>query len=156
MSGQLDLPDQSPLFHAQQARRYERQRLIAEYEAAFDCRLIVLIDAIFPYSTTFLEELIFDAKPTEDLHLLLNSPGGDGETAVRLVRSCQARCRELTVIVPDLAKSAGTLLAIGAHHIVMGPMKRSRSGRSAVPATGRLAGRREGHHRRRGRRHQEG
>jgi Serine dehydrogenase proteinase len=122
MSGQVDLPDQSPLFHAQQAGRYERQRLISEYEAAFSCRLIVLIDAIFPYGTTFLEELIFDADPTEDLHMLLHSPGGDGETAVRLVRSCQARCRELTVVVPDFAKSAGTLLAIGAHHIVMGPM----------------------------------
>jgi hypothetical protein len=43
------------------------------------------------------------------------------QPAVRLVRSCQTRCRELTVIVPDVAKSAGTLLAIGAHHTLMGP-----------------------------------
>src|SRR5205823_5550063 len=45
----------------------------------------------------------------------------DGETAVRLVRAAQARCRELTVLVPNQAKSAGTLLAMGAHHILMGP-----------------------------------
>ncbi len=47
--------------------------------------------------------------------------GGDGETAVRLVRSAQSRCKELTVIVPDIAKSAGTIMVLGAHHIIMGP-----------------------------------
>ncbi len=52
---------------------------------------------------------------------MLDFPGGDGETAVRLVRSAQARCKELTVIVPNQAKSAGTLFVMGAHHIVMGP-----------------------------------
>ncbi len=51
---------------------------------------------------------------------MLASPGGDGETAVRLLRAAQAHCRELSVIVPDAAKSAATLLALGAHHIVMG------------------------------------
>jgi len=80
-----------------------------------------MIDAIFPFSVTLLEELIAGADPAEDLHLILDSPGGDGETAVRLVRSAQARCRELVVIVPNQAKSAGTILAIGAHRILMGP-----------------------------------
>jgi membrane-bound ClpP family serine protease len=81
----------------------------------------VLVDAIFPEVVTIFEELIFDADPEQDLHLLLDTPGGDGETAVRLVRSAQARCRELTVIVPNQAKSAGTLLVMGAHQILMGP-----------------------------------
>lgn len=53
--------------------------------------------------------------------MLLDTPGGDGETAVRLVRAAQARCKELTVIVADQAKSAGTLLTMGAHKILMGP-----------------------------------
>lgn len=114
-------PGQSPLFHAEHADRYDRQELIRAYEERFDCRLIVMIDAIFAPSITYLEELIYDADPSTDLHLILDSPGGDGEVAVRLVRSAQARCRELTVIVPDRAKSAGTILALGAHHILMGP-----------------------------------
>ena len=80
-----------------------------------------MVDVIFPESVTLFEELVADADPNQDLHLLLDSPGGDGETAVRLVRSAQARCRELTVIVPNQAKSAGTILLIGAHHILMGP-----------------------------------
>jgi membrane-bound ClpP family serine protease len=96
--------------------------LILRYEEEFKCRLAVVVDGIFGDSITYLEELIFDANPTENLHLMLSSPGGDGETALRLVRSAQARCKELTVIVPDQAKSAATIVAIGAHWIVMGPM----------------------------------
>ena len=121
MNGGAELPDQTPLYHAEQADRYERQRMIAAYQNEFDCRLAIVVDAIFPYGITLFEELIYDADPGMDLHLLLATPGGDGETAVRLVRSAQARCRALTVIVPDVAKSAGTLLALGAHRILMGP-----------------------------------
>ena len=115
------LPPQSPLYHAQHADQYDRQRMIGAYSAKFSCRLIVMIDVIFDPSVTMFEELIYDADPRQDLHLLLNSRGGDGEVALRLVRSAQARCRELTVIIPNQAKSAATLLTIGAHHILMGP-----------------------------------
>ena len=80
-----------------------------------------MIGPIFAYSVPHFEELLVDNAPDEDLHLLLVSPGGDGEVAVRLVRAAQARCRRLTVIVPDYAKSAATLLALGAHEILMGP-----------------------------------
>jgi hypothetical protein len=117
----LALPAQSPLFHAEHAERYQRQEWIREYQSRFKCRLIVVIDVIFPESVTNLEELIHDADPDEDIHLILVSPGGDGESAVRMVRSIQARCKELTVIVPDQAKSAATILAMGAHQILMGP-----------------------------------
>lgn len=117
----LAFPAQTPLYHAANSDRYERQKLIESYETRFNCRLVVMLDDIFPESITLFEELVFEASPTEDLHLMLDSPGGDGETAVRLVRSAQARCRELTIIVPNQAKSAATLLAMGAHHILMGP-----------------------------------
>ena len=116
-----DIPPQSPIYHAQRAQQYAQQELIRQYENEYSCRLIVMIDAILGSGVTFFEELIYDAKPEEDLHLLLHSPGGDGEVAIRLVRAAQSRCRELTVIVPDQAKSAATLLSLGAHHIMMGP-----------------------------------
>ena len=114
-------PFQSPLFHAQNSGRYDRQQLIHEYETLVDCRLIVMIDAIFYDSVTLFEELLHDCSPDSDMHLLINSPGGVGEVAIRLVRSAQSRCRELTIIVPDQAKSAATLLAVGAHYIIMAP-----------------------------------
>lgn len=113
--------NQSPLFHAVNSARYERQALIREYEELGQCRLAVMIDSIFEDSITYLEELLYDADPAADLHLMLVSQGGDGEAAVRLVRAMQSRCRELTVIIPTQAKSAATLLALGAHHLLMAP-----------------------------------
>ncbi len=120
-AGPLELPSQSPLFHAQQAARYDRQLLIKAYQLEFNCRLVVMNDAVFPDGVVLFEELIYNSDPDLDLHLLLDSPGGDGETAVRLVRSAQERCRRLVVVVPGQAKSAATLLAMGAHEILMGP-----------------------------------
>ncbi len=114
-------PSRTSLYEAQRAQRYERQTRIREYEQRYLCRLVVLVDAIFQQSVTLFEELVSDADPNQDLHLLLYSPGGDGEAAVRILRSAHARCRKLTVIVPDQAKSAATLIALGAHEILMGP-----------------------------------
>ena len=111
----------SPLFDAQNAPRYERQQMIRDYQSAYDCRLVVMSDVIFSRSIPLLEEALYDASPEEDLHILLSTPGGDGETALRLIRQAQSRCKELTVIVPDQAKSAGTLFALGADRIYMGP-----------------------------------
>ncbi len=95
--------------------------MIASYEQNFDCRLTVMVGHILDNNVTLFEDLIYDANPKEDLHLMLASPGGDGEAAVRLARTIQARCRKFTVIVPDQAKSAATLLALGAHSIMMAP-----------------------------------
>jgi ClpP class serine protease len=79
-----------------------------------------MIDQIFPDNMTYLEELLHPLDPSKPLHLLLASPGGDGETAIRIVRSLQARCTELTVVLPDMAKSAATILSLGADHLVFG------------------------------------
>ena len=115
------MPDRSPLYEAQHALRYERQQLIRDYQAQYQCRLVILIDVLFPESITLFEETLHDADPSEDMHVMLSTPGGDGETAIRLIRQAQSRCKELTVIVPDQAKSAGTLFVLGANHIYMGP-----------------------------------
>ncbi len=74
-----------------------------------------------PYSIPLFEETLYGADPERDLHVLLRTRGGDGDTALRLVRQAQSRCRRLTVVLPDQAKSAGTIFALGAHQIAMGP-----------------------------------
>ena len=111
----------SPLYEAHHAPRYERQALIRHYQQAYQCRLVVVADILMPNSITLFEETLFDADRSQDLHIMLATPGGDGETAIRLVRQAQSRCKELTVVVPDQAKSAGTLFVLGADHIYMGP-----------------------------------
>ena len=80
-----------------------------------------MIDQIDPDSVSLFAELLYGADPALDLHLLLRSPGGDGEVAVRLARMAQAACRRFVVVVPDIAKSAATIFALGAHEIIMGP-----------------------------------
>lgn len=112
----------TPLFKAQHEARYARQDLIRRYEAEYDCNLVVLIDQISAESVTFFAELLHGVKDsTKDLHLLLCSPGGDGETAIRLARMGQAAGDRLVVVVPEMAKSAATILALGADDILMGP-----------------------------------
>lgn len=116
-----DATARTPLYSAQHAERYARQRLIREYEELTGAKLIVMIDAVFAESVTYLEELLREAERESALHLLLASPGGDGEVAVRLIRALQARCRELVIIVPDMAKSAATVMCLGADRILMSP-----------------------------------
>ena len=122
------MPQPSPLGAGreflQEAQRVEaesRRELIREYQAAHNCCLIVKLGHISPYDVTPFEDLLSVADPEMDLHLLLNTPGGDGETAIRLAQQARARCKSFTVAVPDIAKSAGTLLALGADRILMGP-----------------------------------
>ena len=87
----------SPLYEAQNAQRYERQLLIREYEENYDCRLAVVADTIFSRSITLFEEVLYDADPEQPLHVILSTPGGDGEVALRLARQAQFRCSELMI-----------------------------------------------------------
>lgn len=118
----LTFQQRTPLYHAQNTERYDRQTLIAQYEELVHASLVVVIDTIFPANLTLLEELLCDLDPGRPLHVLLASPGGDGETAIRMVRSMQMRCSKLIMIIPDMAKSAATLVCLGADEIVMGPV----------------------------------
>jgi Serine dehydrogenase proteinase len=55
------------------------------------------------------------------LDVLLHTTGGSGDMAEKFVEMCRSHCSvELRVIVPNMAKSAGTLIALGADVIVMG------------------------------------
>lgn len=111
----------TPLFEAQHSERYARQRLIGDYQKKTGANLIVMIDQIFPDNMTYLEELLHQCDPSKPVHMLLASPGGDGETAIRIVRSIQSRCTQLTILIPDMAKSAATILCLGADKLIFGP-----------------------------------
>jgi hypothetical protein len=64
-------------------------------------------------------DAIFDAGSEAPLDLMLNSLGGDAETALRMAAMCHADRDDFRVIVPDTAASAATLLALAAESIVM-------------------------------------
>lgn len=56
----------------------------------------------------------------DELNLILSSPGGDGTTAEKMIELCRAYCKVFRVIVPNRAKSAATIIALGSDQIVMG------------------------------------
>lgn len=111
----------TPLFHAQQDPRYQRQSLIREYEEKYECNLVVMIDQVASHSVTLLNECLDSVDPEKPLHLMLRSPGGDPETAIRLIRMCHGASSEFSVVVPEQAKSAATIMSLGADKIFMGP-----------------------------------
>jgi ClpP class serine protease len=71
-----------------------------------------------------------DILPFEDLlksaggdegYLILNSPGGDGNIAEKIITMCRQRfTKSFKVIVPNFAKSAATMIALGSDKILMG------------------------------------
>jgi hypothetical protein len=70
-----------------------------------------------------LEALLQGVDTESGLALIISSPGGDGLVAERIIRICRSYSRtgRFTAIVPAKAKSAATLICLGAESIVMGP-----------------------------------
>jgi hypothetical protein len=58
--------------------------------------------------------------PGDSLAVLLESPGGSPVSAFRIARLFQRRVKRFAVVVPQFAKSAATLLALGANQLVLG------------------------------------
>jgi hypothetical protein len=52
--------------------------------------------------------------------LVVDSGGGDGKCAYQIARYIRKRCGSFTAVVPEFAKSAATLLLLGADKIILG------------------------------------
>lgn len=77
--------------------------------------------SIIPDDIAPLGSMLATLGKVDNLDLLIHSPGGNGPTAEKIVDMCRQYCRgKFRVIVPNMAKSAATLIALGADEIVMG------------------------------------
>lgn len=65
-------------------------------------------------------DVLMSIGEVDQLNLIINSPGGDGTVAEKIIELCRAYCKTFRVIVPNRAKSAATIIALGADQIVMG------------------------------------
>jgi ClpP class serine protease len=115
----------------------KRQKQIAELEQALTAkynapnRLMTYVMR-FGHSRTSMhtsdipniEALLKSITGTEQINLLIHSPGGDGTITEKIVDMCRAHLAganpKLRVIVPNIAKSAATILALGTDQIIMG------------------------------------
>ncbi|OGT66209.1 MAG: hypothetical protein A2993_02510 [Gammaproteobacteria bacterium RIFCSPLOWO2_01_FULL_47_190] len=68
-----------------------------------------------------LEEVLINTElENKELVLILNSPGGDALAAERVVNVCRTYCTKgFSVMVPRMAKSAATMICLGANEIIM-------------------------------------
>ncbi len=111
--------------------RISRQELIRRIEAQdqnVKRRLIVYVantenpnSALSPADIVPLGDALASVGKVDNLDLLLHTTGGSGDVAEKFVEMCRRYCpHNFRVIVPNMAKSAGTLIALGADSIVMG------------------------------------
>jgi len=119
------LPNKTPMFEAIHAARYQRQALIRRIQKQFQKRLVCYISGLATLinrdDTVCFVDLLHNVKRDSDLDLMLHTGGGDIDAAEKLISIVRTRVGtgRLRVIVPDFAKSAGTLMTLGADQIVM-------------------------------------
>src|SRR5262249_43415249 len=68
-----------------------------------------------------LDDIITTPASETEIDVWIESLGGDAHAAYKLVLELRDRCRKLQAVIPDLAKSAATLLTLGMEKIYMGP-----------------------------------
>jgi len=118
-------PKKTPMYEAIHASRYQRQSMIKTIEQQHDCHLICYVTGKYAGiqrdDTVGFMEMLHNIQPGENIDLLLHSGGGDVDAAEKLVALVQATVGDgqLRVIIPDFAKSAGTLMVLGADSLIM-------------------------------------
>jgi len=113
------------MYQAIHAPRYHRQALIKSIEDQWGRRLICYVSGrtatIDRDDVAGFMEVLHNIPSDTDIDLLLHTGGGDVDAAEKLMALVQATIRggQLRVIIPDFAKSAGTLMVLGADSFIM-------------------------------------
>lgn len=115
----------TPTFTAHNADRYQRRQLITNVQELTGRTLICYIDTseegISRDDILGFGDLLHNVMSHQPLDLLLHTGGGDidaTEKIVKVVRSVAGNA-EFRIVVPDMAKSAGTLMTFGADQVLM-------------------------------------
>lgn len=118
-------PTKTPMYQAFQALRYQRQAVIRNIQNNTGRRLICYVSgsaaSIDRDDTLGMVDLLHNVVAGQPLDFMLHTTGGDVDAAEKLaglVRTAIGQA-DLRIIVPDFAKSAGTLMALCASRIVM-------------------------------------
>ena len=118
----------TPLFQANHAGRYQRQTLIKQIQHRTTRILICYVSgsecAIDQDDTVPFVDLLHNVPRNHPVDLLLHTFGGSTDVAEKLMGMLWGHVgtAELRVIVPDCAKSAGTLMVLGGDRVVMSDM----------------------------------
>jgi hypothetical protein len=125
------MSSQTPIFQdILDANTFLRQRkpIIERLQQKLKAKLIVYtaspyhpVPQIMIQDVPSFEDLLRSVSAAKKGCLMINSPGGDGNAAEKLLTMCRQRfTSDFSVIVPDYAKSAATMIALGSDKILMG------------------------------------
>jgi hypothetical protein len=118
-------PSKTPFFQAIHALRYQRQALIKLIETRLQhpiiCYISGALGSIDRDDTIGFADLLHNVPLGSALDLMLHTGGGDIDAAEKLISLVRKRVGDgkLRVVIPDFAKSAGTLMALGADCLIM-------------------------------------
>lgn len=119
----------------QRALVYLRQRKLAEIQAKRGTRVIALVHRQetmrllgFPVvryidmdDSEDITRAIHETDPTTPIDVVLHTPGGLVLAALQIARALDRHPAKVTVLVPHLAMSGGTLIAMAANEIIISP-----------------------------------
>jgi len=116
----------APTFDATSLLQSRRQELIGVLGMKTNAHLLCYVGGlaaeISRNDTAGFVDMLYPVPQGVAIDLLLHTPGGNIDAAEKLIMLLRAKVGDagmIRVIVPDFAKSAGTLLALGANKIVM-------------------------------------
>ena len=117
------LPSQSSKFWAKEKDRYLRQLLISDIEKLTGRELVVyfakLSEGINHSDPDDLSEVL-EGVSGKDIDLIIQTPGGMVDAIEKFVTVLRQLKMRYRVIVPSLAKSGGTVIAMSAEKILLG------------------------------------
>lgn len=93
---------------------------LVELEKLGGGRVVLVLGEIDVSTCIIAGKVLRKIGKLEELEVVLESPGGDLDTATKLSKMLRAHCAKLTVTVPFYAKSAASMVAISADAIRMG------------------------------------
>jgi len=108
----------------------KRQNILSELQKMLNAPIISYIANIMhPFSAmqqsdvdvmiNFIQQFSGRSKK---MYIIIESPGGDINVAIKIVKMLRAAFPEgFSIIVPNIAKSAATMLVLGADEVIMGP-----------------------------------
>lgn len=119
----------SNVLDEQQQNHETRRKIFAELEKKLQKPVISFFTSfrypvmIEDQDADMLEGLLQKMDLSNGLTVVISSPGGDGLAAERIINICRSysETNEFTVLVPNKAKSAATMVCFGAKEIIMSP-----------------------------------
>lgn len=103
--------------YLREIERLREGRTVLSFFSSFSSNI-----ALSAPDADMIEEVLINSDNAKGISLLLDSPGGDGLTAERIIQICRNYSGgDFEVIVPARAKSAATMVCLGADQILMSP-----------------------------------